>query len=282
MAEDRRRARRRFKTSAIELDITQRCNLRCNNCTRRCDLFKGQGSDISVDSIAHFTEESQRVAHPWLRIFLMGGEPTLHPNLLDIVRVLLDYKKRANPAVILCLVSNCFAQESREITDEVESMGCEVRRSVKTKELTTDFWTMNVAPMDFAEFDGVDYGVGCGQQIRCGLERYIDGKYYGCAMAGGIDRAFQFGVGKDTLAEILKEEVRREQFQVLCGLCGRFRIRYWLRPSGKPLETDFTHPDKRTMFQHSLIEYPHKSNKRILSKTWEEIVKKIEGGQNGN
>jgi len=262
-------ATRRSRTNVIELDITQRCNLMCNNCTRRCDLFKGLGHDIDKKGISQFIQDSLDCNHQWARIFVMGGEPTLHPQYRQIMEMLDQHVKNYDPSCQVILVSNCLTLDSRKKLDQLESSGFLVRRSPKT---TPDnkFWTVNVAPIDFEEFAGVDFGVGCSQQVKCGLHRSVNGLYYGCSIAGGIDEVFDLGTGTYFLQEVLNPIGRRNQFVKTCGYCGRFRLRYLVRPNGKCREADFFDPSLRKLFIEHCLEYPLYSGERVLSKSWKE------------
>lgn len=262
-------SRRKRNVINIELDITQRCDKMCNNCTRRCDLFKGEGIDVSPSSIEDFVKETVDAGHTWSKIFIMGGEPTLHPELQSIAEILMEYKNKHVPGCRVHLVSNCATKHARDMVEKMLSIGLEVRRSEKTDKLVSKFWTMNVAPIDFSEFKGANYGDGCGQQLVCGLQRYVDDKYYGCAMAGGIERVFNLGIGIDSLSEILNDGIRRWQFEQVCGLCGRWRIRYVRKSNGAGVrEIDFDPPEIRNIFDKHCEQYPTESSRRFLSETW--------------
>ena len=76
----------------IEIDITQSCNLSCTSCVRGCDKFKSEQM-ISIDQIKHFVDESITLGYQWSRIGIMGGEPTVHPQLNEILNVLYRYKQ---------------------------------------------------------------------------------------------------------------------------------------------------------------------------------------------
>lgn len=74
----------------LEIDITESCNLSCKSCVRGCDKFKSNRM-MNVDSITRFVNESIDLNYNWSRIGIMGGEPTIHPNLDQIIDELYRY-----------------------------------------------------------------------------------------------------------------------------------------------------------------------------------------------
>lgn len=83
--------RRREWLTKIELDITEQCNLGCPACSRCCDKFKSN-RHIDVEVIHRFVRDSIDIGYKWVSIKVLGGEPTLHPRLDDIIEILHEYK----------------------------------------------------------------------------------------------------------------------------------------------------------------------------------------------
>lgn len=77
--------------SKIELDLTTYCNLRCPACSRGCDKFPSKDS-MMIHQVEQFVIESLDLNKEWKRIGLLGGEPTLHPNIQAIFDILSLYK----------------------------------------------------------------------------------------------------------------------------------------------------------------------------------------------
>lgn len=73
----------------LELQITDRCNLRC----RHCYLGNGAHQDLSLDRIQKVLAEFE--AMQGLRLLLSGGEPMLHPFFWRINENLRDYDFRS-------------------------------------------------------------------------------------------------------------------------------------------------------------------------------------------
>jgi hypothetical protein len=57
----------------------------------------------------------------------------------------------------------------------------------------------------------------------CGLGLTPSG-YYMCAVAGGIDRIFQYGLGRKKIPD--KSDDLSDQTTAFCGLCGHFGFQW--------------------------------------------------------
>lgn len=73
----------------LELQITDRCNLRC----RHCYLADGQNQDLSFEKIEEILKEFEEIQG--LRLLLSGGEPLLHPHFWKINEILRNYDFRS-------------------------------------------------------------------------------------------------------------------------------------------------------------------------------------------
>jgi hypothetical protein len=81
------------------------------------------------------------------------------------------------------------------------------------------FKPFNVAPVDTRFNLFSDYSCGCRIISDCGLGLTPSG-YYMCAIAGGIDRIFQLGLGRDALPGV--SDGLTDQMSAFCRLCGHF------------------------------------------------------------
>lgn len=64
------------------IEITQRCNLNCNGCYTKGD----NGEDLTLETIGRMMDYYQQVEGNQGEILqISGGEPTLHPQILDIL-----------------------------------------------------------------------------------------------------------------------------------------------------------------------------------------------------
>lgn len=60
--------------------ITSRCNCRCET----CDIYKSTPFDIPLSSAKRVLDFMER--HDFLIAYLTGGEPSLHPNIVEIIK----------------------------------------------------------------------------------------------------------------------------------------------------------------------------------------------------
>jgi len=73
----------------LELQITDRCNLRC----RHCYIGDGLHQDLSLEKIFRVFREFEEIQG--LRLLLSGGEPLLHPHFWKINEILREYPFRS-------------------------------------------------------------------------------------------------------------------------------------------------------------------------------------------
>jgi radical SAM protein with 4Fe4S-binding SPASM domain len=73
----------------LELQITNRCNLRC----RHCYIGEGSHQDLSMEQIQRVLKEFEEIQG--LRLLLSGGEPLLHPFFWEINDILQNQAFRS-------------------------------------------------------------------------------------------------------------------------------------------------------------------------------------------
>jgi hypothetical protein len=73
--------------SRVELNITYDCNLKCKGCNRICDKTRLY-PDMSVEQVKEFTDKLRSEDRYTSRVKVVGGEPTVHPQFLEIIEVL--------------------------------------------------------------------------------------------------------------------------------------------------------------------------------------------------
>ncbi|MDI6801969.1 MAG: radical SAM protein [Thermodesulfovibrionales bacterium] len=72
----------------LELQITDRCNLKC----KHCYIGKPENNELSLDEIKDILNEFQEMQG--LRLLITGGEPLMHKDFETINALLLDYNFR--------------------------------------------------------------------------------------------------------------------------------------------------------------------------------------------
>jgi hypothetical protein len=213
--------RYRIRRDRIELDIIWACNLSCAGCSRACDCAP-TGEKLSVDQVRRFLDESRARGVKWDSIALMGGEPTLHPQLNEILSLVVDYKRSFSPRTWLRLSTNGCG---KKVQEALQGLPPEVRVVNTAKdpeeEGLPDFVPFTVAPADLPEYAGADFHNLCSLARDCGTNLTPTG-YYACVGAATIDRVFGFDLGRQELPAAGDDvESVLPQF---CRLCGFFRL----------------------------------------------------------
>ena len=201
----------------IEIEITTDCNLNCYNCNRSCRQAPSD-ENMSLAQIEGFIAESKAKGRRWQRIRILGGEPTVHPQVLEIVQALLRYKHEFSPATKLVLVTNGFGVKVQEILSRIPPE-IVIENTHKTSAVNM-FDTYNMAAIDLPEYKDVDYVNACHacSMFAIALTRY---GYYPCGAGASVDRVFGFNIGRKELPSLtdpMADELRR-----LCRYCGHFK-----------------------------------------------------------
>ncbi|MDY6839574.1 MAG: radical SAM protein [Thermodesulfobacteriota bacterium] len=219
----------RINHRRIEINITFDCNLKCLNCNRSCSQAPAK-DHMTLEQIEKFIKESQEKARKWEQIVLMGGEPTVHPAILEIVDMFFSYKRESNHDVKLILATNGFGPEVKDILRQLPS-DMRVRNTNKKSRRQKEFYAFNVAPIDLRAYKNADYSNKCDVVWSCGtgLSKY---GYYLCSNASGIDRVFGMDIGRRELPST--DDEMTDQAEMLCPFCGRFRV-YRGIAHGKPI-----------------------------------------------
>ena len=222
-----RRFGRQFLPSRefAEIDITYKCNLKCLNCNRSCTQAPSN-IEIPVEEIEAFISQSIKNKISWKRIRILGGEPTLHRRIFDIIGLLIDYQRDFNPSVRLVLGTNFFGNRVQRVLEKLPDTII-VKSTLKVSRVNL-FKPFNVAPIDRPYFKFSDYSCGCRIIQECGLGLTPMG-YYMCAVAGGIDRIYGYHLGRKKMPD--KSDLFADQMNAFCRLCGHFGFQWPTRIS---------------------------------------------------
>jgi len=200
----------------VEIDITYRCNLSCANCNRSCTQVPSR-KDLPVSRVVAFIAESIAQGMQWERIRLLGGEPTLHPELMTIIDLLAVYQDAHAPGVRIELCTNGCGEKVNRMISRLPGQ-IDIKNTYKTGSERL-FRPFNLAPVDSRLHRFADYSVGCRIIKECGLGLTPAG-YYPCAIAGGIDRIFEFNLGRQHLPS--PDDDMEDLLEKFCPLCGHF------------------------------------------------------------
>lgn len=217
--------------SIMEINITDACNLKCPNCQSSCGIAPSKEM-MPLEYIEEFVDDSIRLNWYWEKIKIQGGEPTLHPQLKDIIEIIGRYKSFQEKALLSSTFSlkKCrfygFTNGTNKI-DVPEWFEMMNTRTIETK-VWKQFQTANVAPVDIPEYANLDktiYRRGCCRMRNCGPGIGCNGLYYPCMTMYHVDRVFNLGVGVKGLETFLKSDDRklRDMLEKTCGLCGFFK-----------------------------------------------------------
>ncbi len=196
--------------NVVELEITTDCNLKCVNCDRSCRQAPSK-ERMTLMEIQKFVNESIEHQHKWKRIVVLGGEPTLHPDLNRIFDILKTYKNTYQECDIK-IYSNGFGNY---VTNTLKSIPnwVKIKNSRKKSPVKHGHSLYNNAPIDH----GLPATV-CSIPWRCGLGLTKNG-YYPCGAGASIDRIFKFGIGIQKIKDLTFENIIK-QLQLLCKYCG--------------------------------------------------------------
>lgn len=213
----------------VEIDVTYVCNLGCEACNRSCSQAPTT-EQLTLQEIERFVAESIELGKQWEFINILGGEPTLHPELTAIIACIIErYIRPYSPQTRIQIVSNGYTQHSRRLLEELQNTYPELwvdQSSFKTSKKVEYFSAFNDAPIDdpqFAsKFANAQYHKGCWVTSYCGigLNRY---GYYACSVCGGIDRVLNTKRSAIPSLKEITEDKLRAQLNQFCKLCGNFK-----------------------------------------------------------
>lgn len=238
----------------IEIDITYECNLKCINCNRsstQAPIKEG----MTLAQIQQFVQESIELNKKWKLINLLGGEPTIHQDFLEIVRLILEeYIIQHSPETILQVTSNGFGELVQTRLAQLpqhENLIIDYA-SFKDERKIPYFSPFNDAPIDSENSKDKAYHKGCWVTAYCGIGLNQLG-YYPCGVAGGIDRVFQLNLGVQSLKDV--DENIAQYLDTFCRYCGNF--------------TDYERNAGNFIPRHEKAAL----TKPIISKTWKNAYK---------
>jgi hypothetical protein len=201
----------------VEIEITSRCSLNCFNCNR--NIHQAPRNDLfTVKQMEKFISESLQLKWRWDYICLIGGEPTLHPDLFKLLTVVKKYKEW-RPKCIVEIATNGYSPYVRSVLKKLPPW-VTIRNSHKTGRKHR-FDSYNVAPVDIPKFQNSNFRKGCRvtQVDGLGLNPY---GFYPCGPGASVDRIFHYGIGIKTLSDVNLMSMSK-LLDTLCQYCGHFK-----------------------------------------------------------
>ena len=109
--------------------------------------------NIFLEQIEKFLKQSIEKNVKWKSIRLLGGEPTLHPEIEKIVQILLEYKEKYSKECNITVVSNGSGEFVNSILDRLKNKyTIEIQNSNKISDIQVGFSPVNQAPIDMEEY----------------------------------------------------------------------------------------------------------------------------------
>jgi len=207
------------KNNAAEFHITYRCNLRCPGCNRGLSIADIPVPDMTMRDVDSFIEQMLALGKRFT-IVLLGGEPTLHPDILNFVDRLHPHVARIK------IVSNGFTEATHYILAWAESKGALIDRGSFKKNIKAFYRAFVkdtfIDPSDFGinRTTPCDWHSGC-SGWGCGFS--VDSLGYTvCCIGGVIDSLRSLNVRTKKLADLFDPDFARWQTEQLCKRCGAF------------------------------------------------------------
>ncbi|HUX00219.1 MAG TPA: radical SAM protein [Phycisphaerae bacterium] len=216
----------------VEIEINSVCDVNCPACDRYCDVAPCQ--NMTLAQVRRFVDESIRLDWPWVRMHILGGEPTLHPQFAEIARDLMRLRAHLQSRYpesdsLLRVLTNGRGRladyHAWLVANEIH-----VAISPKDPARMPDYWdNMWTAPVDVTP--GLQpacaiFGIrGCG----IGLTRH---GFFLCGAGASIARVCGLDIGVQRLDDLTMPAMLA-QADAICRLCAHkegYHIR--LRDSG--------------------------------------------------
>lgn len=205
----------------VEVHITYKCDLGCLYCNRGCFSHIEFAPDLKVDQFRDFLDECNSLNFKLDDIVIIGGEPALHPQCIEFIKLSKDYVTKNGGQVIL--FSNNYSERSHSIIEYVKSNSlCVIYEpTFKTKKVnhaeSDDDFCVFISPTDIAK-KRID---PCGCYTYCGFS--MDSLGYTCCSLGGmISSLLCPEVRTRNLRDLLDEDFTKRQLSELCRHCGTF------------------------------------------------------------
>lgn len=192
-------------THVISLAIVDVCDMRCNGCIAGMGYFDPVVPHyMSIDLINKFIDDTISMQHKWRQISLYGGEPTLHPQFIEILYA-FNRLKCIIPECKFIIITNKYPYNKDEFPEYWE---------ISSSNLKTNHNVFYISP-----YEVLDGNVrACSCAISCGLGITISGKYGPCGLSDVIGRIFNYS-GYDSLIEIIDPDKYSDICYQFCKYC---------------------------------------------------------------
>jgi hypothetical protein len=201
------------KDTNLTLDITYHCNMACTNCNRLSNVKNKPRNNLSLKDIKIILLNLIHNKNPVKTIIISGGEPTVHPEFLDIIKLVGSYC--ATFGIFCQLLTNgglSFLKVKDKLPENIQVLN-------SSKQNNTPFhFKFTIAPIDLGVYDPEDNP--CRESITCGRALNKNG-YFVCSSAAAIDNFLNLNLGISGF-ENATEENLRNRAKDICKYCGTY------------------------------------------------------------
>lgn len=239
----------------LGIALTYACNLRCQNCDESSAQAPAD-TQMSVEQIQRVVDEWTAADYHWDLMEIAGGEPTVHPDFLEIIGILREYRNRHSPHTRIKVLTNGAGEKVQQIAAQVPG-DIEVENSSKGGKRQSELRhsTFNLTPGEVAGYGNVDYTNACEYTYRCGTGLGPTG-YYHCPVAAGMDRIFEWNIGRQSLPS--ESDDMLDLAERFCSKCGYFLKQQEYK---KPLTKQLTSP----VWQQAYDDYRSREAERLVT-----------------
>jgi hypothetical protein len=172
---------------------------------------------MTLAQVERFVRESTHEKWTWDRITVLGGEPALHPDFLDMLSLIQTYRNPSSTTTFR-VISNGFGETVNAVLSRVREPW-QILNTHKTH-VSPRFSAYNLAPIDDLTYRDHDFSAGCAVTEWCGLGLTRYG-FYACGAGASVDRVFGMDIGLKSLRDVNPTSVKA-QLQKLCRFCGHY------------------------------------------------------------
>lgn len=159
----------------VELELTLRCDRKCQHCNRRVGVFDYSDTDMTMEQVDKFCREVEKRKGTVKNISILGGEPLLHPQFEEVMAMVHDRLFWGRNRITVATNGDLLQRINPKAFDHAYI------RVIHTKD---KFVSVDVAPRDTGQ-----QRTTCRIPRHCGIVCNVWG-WWPCGQAQGICRLF--------------------------------------------------------------------------------------------
>jgi len=167
----------------MEMNVTLRCTRQCAWCVKLMHLKNVQRSDVTIEQARLFVEQLRVQQARMGRLKLMGGEPAIHPHLVELIDVFAEAKDVIGR---ISVQSSLNARSAPALRGKGGALKGKARWFAKTptkKDHTP--WLISPADLGVTGKYGIDKRCGVQEGCGFGFEKW---GFTSCAIGGTLGR----------------------------------------------------------------------------------------------